>query len=390
LSREQPLVDASRARDAARNLSTALEREGFAGVDPYDALASPALRRLAVTPLARRAAIQALRRSPVDVRRLLGVPRLVHTKALALLVSAFARLARAEDDARFGRLSLELAQQLADRAIDAGGGAGWGYDFDVQTRWGYYRRGEPNAVVTAFAVNALLDAVELGGPERFGELARGGVAYARSELLVEEGDEAFFAYVKGSRVPIHNASLLVASLVARAAPDETALADAAVHYSLARQRADGSWPYGDGEGLGWVDGFHTAYVLGALAVWERATGSARARSALDRGLELYLARLIDPDGAARASLDSRYPVDVHACTSAISVLSALAPYDERCLPTAGRVLTWTLENMRRRDGRFAYRRGRLLANRIAYVRWSDSHALHALASYLEAVAKPSY
>lgn len=385
---DQPLVDASRARNAARTLSTAVEEEGFAGVDPYDALASPVLRRLAVTPLARRAAIQTLRRSPVNIRGLLGVPRLVHTKALALLVSAYARLARSEDDARFGRLGVELAEQLANRAIEAGGGVGWGYDFDVQTRWGYYRRGEPNAVVTAFAGNALLDAVGLGGPERFGELARGAVAYARSELLVEEGDEAFFVYVKGSRVPIHNASLLVASLVARAAPDETAFADAAVRYSLARQRADGSWPYGEGRALGWVDGFHTAYVLGALAAWERATGDAGPRSALDRGLELYLARLIDPDGAARASLGSRYPVEVHACTTAISVLSALAGHDERCLPTAGRVLAWTLENLRRRDGRFAYRRGRLLTNRIAYVRWSDAHALLALASYLEALGKP--
>ena len=51
--------------------------------------------------------------------------------------------------------------------------------------------------------------------------------------------------------------------------------------SVSAQRPDGSWPYAEGEGHGWVDNFHTGYVLEALAICEprraRSAPGARAR-----------------------------------------------------------------------------------------------------------------
>ena len=136
-------------------------------------------------------------------------------KALALFVSAYARLARLEPDGRFAGLALALAERLERLALPSGDGAGWSYPFDVQTRWGYYPGTQPNAVVTSFAAHALMDVEELAPPGRFTPAVDSALAYARSRLLVEEGEEAFFAYYDGSRVPIHNASLLVASVFAR-------------------------------------------------------------------------------------------------------------------------------------------------------------------------------
>jgi hypothetical protein len=111
--------------------------------------------------------------------------------------------------------------------------------------------------------------------------------------------------------------------------------------------------------------------------------------ALRRGLGLYLDRLIEPDGTPRASLEGRYPIDIHAASSAVTALSRLREYDERSLATAERVLGWTLGNMTRRDGRFAFRRHRLLRNSVPYIRWSDGHMLLALSSYLDAVGERS-
>jgi len=344
---------------AVRRLSDALEREDFEGRDPYDALSSPVLRRVARGRLARGAAIQALRRSPVDVRGLVGVPKRRHAKGLALCVSAYARLARLEPDGPWSGLATSLANDLAGRAGRAGG---FGYDFDVQTRWGYYRAGEPNAVVTSFAAQALLDA-GLDAP------ARRAAGWALERLPV---DGTFFAYHEGSRVPIHNASLLVASLAARAGRAEEARD--AVAYTVERQRPDGSWPYGEAPGLEWVDGYHTMYVLDALSGWDEA-------AAVERGLRLYLDRLIDPDGAPRATLDSRFPLEAHAAGTAIGGLAGLGE-----LGTAEKVLAWTLRTLARCDGRFAFRQGRFLRNRTAYVRWSDGHMLLGLARYLEATA----
>ena len=371
-------------RGTAERLSHALEAEGFAGWDPYDALAAPAVRACARTRLLRGAAIQGLKRAPLNGRRLLGVPKLEHTKALALLVSGYARIAGLEWGGPYRTLALALAERLAARALPAGPGVGFGYDFDVQTRWGYYRRGHANAVVTAFVAHALLDAAALGA-ESYRGLALRTLDFACSEFLVAEGEERYFGYFAGSRTPIHNASLLVASVCARTAEasrEHRTAAEDAVAYSLARQRADGSWPYGEGPRLGWVDGFHTAYVLESLARWHERAESPEAGEALTRGLEFYLSRLIDPDGAPRATVESRYPLDIHAAASAVTALSSLDAYDERAFPAATRVLGWTLRRMQRRDGRFAFQEHRLFRNAAPYIRWSDGHMLLALASHL--------
>jgi hypothetical protein len=375
------MVERAEALAAADSLSAALERSDFVGWDPYDALASPGIRALARTPLLRQAAIQGLKAVPFNPRRVLGVPPTENPKALALFVSAYARLAKVEPEGRYGGLALALADRLEGRAMKAGGGAGWAYPFDVQTRWGYYPRTRPNAVVTTFAAHALMDVEELAPPGRFAPAIDSAFEFARSSLTVEEGGESYFVYHEGSKVPIHNASLLVASLFARRGRPDDALP--ALRYSLQRQRADGSWPYGERSDLGWVDGYHTAFILWSL---HRALGleeeADRSGEALDRALDFFLAKFVDPDGAVRASPDARYPVDIHSCASSVWALSALHERDTRALATAERVLGWTLGNMRRDDGRFAFQRRRLLRASVPYARWSDGHMLLALAEYV--------
>jgi hypothetical protein len=312
---------------------------------------------------------------------MLGIPRAEHAKALALATSAHARLAGLEGGSRDQEAALGLAARLAAKAVRTEAGVGWGYDFDVQTRWGYYRRGQPNAVVSAFAAHALLDA----DADQYRELVGRALDFALAELLVDRNGETYFAYFRGSTVPIHNANLLLAGLVARC--EESGLlsrAEGAVAFTLGRQRGDGAWPYGEGRGLGWVDGYHTAYVLQGLGRWEARTQNAETRAALRRALDYYLERLIDPDGAPRASDRRRYPVEAHAAGTALAALADLGVHDDRCAEAGNRVLAWTLANLRRPDGRYAYRRGRMFLNKVPYIRWSDAHILLGLAAHAAA------
>jgi hypothetical protein len=112
----------------------------------------------------------------------------------------------------------------------------------------------------------------------------------------------YFAYTPDSSVLIHNANLLVAALAARLATDgelEAPLrqslrraAAASVGTALASQRPDGSWPYGEGVRLGWVDGYHTAYSL--LALDDVTTLLEEpGRPALAQGARFYFDRLFD-------------------------------------------------------------------------------------------------
>src|SRR5262249_19578264 len=126
----------------------------------------------------------------------------------------------------------------------------------------------------------------------------------------------------------------------------------------------------------------TAYVIEVLGWWAGKSGDATVQAAAERGLEAYLERLVDPDGAARATVDDRYPIDVHAAATGITTLSRLRSLHPRADETADRMLVWTLERLRRHDGRFAFQRHRLYRNSVPYVRWSDGHMMLALAAYL--------
>ena len=371
----QPASRVGRARDAAERLSGRLEQDGFSGWDPYDALSSPLLHAVSRSPLLRRTAIQSLKRSPLNVRPLLAVPKRRHTKALALLTSAYLQLDRRD-------LAFRLRDQLLAAALP---GAGWGYEFDVQTRWGYYRARQPNAVVTAFAAHALLDTLDLEASEDTRTAVDEALEFVERDLLVQVGEEAFFAYFAGGDVPIHNSNLLVASLFARAGTAaQRDVARRAVQYTVERQRSDGTWPYGERPGLEWVDGFHTAYVLERLVQWNDAQPEPTLATAIERGTDAYVQRLIDPDGAPRSTIQRRFPIDVHAAASAITALCRLQEFHARARETADAVLDWTLANMVRADGRFSFQRHRSWTNRTAYVRWSDAHMLLALANYLDA------
>ena len=220
-----------------------------------------------------------------------------HTKALALCVSAYARLASLTGEARFRELAVALADELAVRGTQNQSKAAWAYDFDVQTRWGYYRAGEPNAVVTSFAIHALLDVGGLADIDgRYTDIAHSAAKHAVDSWLIENDGRRFFGYYSGSRTVIHNANMLVAGALARCGSIDRgtlAVVRDAVDFTLGCQQSSGAWAYGEGAaGLEWIDGYHTAYILISLAHALDREPSAARRDSSKAGNELLRRPLV--------------------------------------------------------------------------------------------------
>jgi polysaccharide biosynthesis protein VpsJ len=367
---------------AALELRTWLEANQLEGVDPYDALRSPLLARLGRAPRIRQAEIQVLRRLLFDPRRLLGIRPYANAKASGIVAAAAARLWALTGEAAWRGLAELAVSQALSLALNTPDGVGWGYPFDVQVRWGYYRAGTPNAIATIFTSGGLIVAGDLLGRREVSERGEAAADFLDS-LLTRRDDETFYAYVPGNPTFVHNANILTAALRMRIAErrqeqvPENALA--ALQCSLAHRREDGSWPYGEGSGLGWVDGYHTAYVLLGLHSLESA-GLGDVSEALTAGARFYLTSLFDSDGVPLATPGRRHPIDAHNVATALATLVRLSDREPRARELIQPVFDFAYSRLRASGGWFLYQRGRMLPKRVAYLRWSNAHMLTALAA----------
>ncbi len=375
--RESEAISGQRLRDAAQRLVELGEQAGWRGPDPYDGLFVRWPAPLVATRRRRQTIIQLHARSPLDIRRFYRRHHSLVPKAPALLGQAAARLFAAHEDNHLGALARDaLETLLADKTC---GEDGWGYPWDTQTRWSYYAGGSPNVVATAFSANALAEAaLTLGEPAWRTRAERAAAWVSRKLWLSEEG---YFAYHGHSDRLVHNASLLGAALVHELAPDAPGAADAvriATARTLEAQRSDGTWPYGEAAGLEWVDGFHTGYVLDSLCRLEGV--DPRIPDAIERGAHVYVTDFFDAEGRARLWRGKRYPEDAHSAGTGLTVLTRLAARGLVARETVERVARYTLEHMLHRDGHAIFRRGRLGATHVRYLRWCDAPVALGLAS----------
>ncbi len=285
----QPVTQLPILLDRADKLASQLDRQNWAGPDPYDALLSP-LSKTLTGKRQRQAFIQAVKRSPVNVRGALRIPPVRTAAATGLGATACSRLG---DHQEWRERAQRLGSWTAEAQMTGRYRGLWGYEFDVQTRWGFYPCGEPNVVATTFAADGCLAAGTLP-VTRADALARA--------LLHHLYADPHFTYTPTSDVLIHNANLMTASLALRLstrpgissklAMSLVKAARSATEATLAHQRSDGSWPYGEAASLGWIDGFHTGYVL--LRLDEIMTcGMPEVSDALQRGARFYFSRLFD-------------------------------------------------------------------------------------------------
>lgn len=369
-------------------------RRDFAGYDPFDALNS---RLFQATPFSRSRTArliwtQALKRSPLNLRPLALIPSQQNSKGMALFTLAAlanyrrANTSEAEADAR------DLLNQLWKMRIPGYSGAAWGYNFPWQSRKFFAPQGTPTIVPTAFAARALIEAHQIFGDDNYRRMARSTCYFILGNLRrsVETPEEVCFSYSPLDDTRIFNASLLAAETLASVGvlTGETAFCDLALRaarYVVRRQGEDGSWAYGDEPSQGWIDNFHTAYVLVSLARIGKSCKAADAslNQALKRGYDYWRERFFLADGWPKYYHDSLYPADAHAAATAIITLLELQELDSSAPALAEAVAAWTIRNLRDRQGFFYSQRRRFYTVHTPYMRWSQAWMLYALARLLE-------
>jgi hypothetical protein len=363
----------------------------WAGYDPYDALNSELFKALPMLDrrIPRLVMTQLLKRSPVNLRPLLLVPRTQNAKGHALFLQAMLKLS--------GLGLLEdptLIPSFVDGLIAMRSPGTsywcWGYSFPWQTRTIVVPRGYPNLVCTTFVANALLDAYDQCGDVRCLEMAKSAADYIVTELYWTDGRSvASLSYpLPKQPVRIHNANLLGAGLLCRVFSHsgekrllETALKVA--RYSAGCQRPDGSWMYGELATQQWIDNFHTGYNLAGLRAVDEYAATDEFAGVIERGYQFYRNHFIQDDGAPRYFHDRLYPIDVHCVAQSLITPLQFKHLDEGGPRLAQSVFDWAIRHMWDERCYFYYRVSPVHTTRTPYMRWGQAWMLVGLATFLQ-------
>lgn len=361
------------------------------GHDPYDALNSRVLRLLPFidSRIPRLALTQLLKRSPINFRSLLLVPKTSNPKGLALSLAALLRLSKIglldEEDL----IERMVEQLMALRSPNTPYWC-WGYSFPWQGRTVLVPKGAPNLVCTTFVANALLDLYEINQESRCLSMATSAAEYILRDLYWTEGNStAGFSYpLPGLQARVHNANFLGAALfhrIYRQSGDRKFLEPAlkVAKYSASKQHEDGSWDYGELANQRWVDNFHTGYNLCALRSLGQCADTSEFEPHINRGFKFYLKHFFREDGAPKYFHDRVYPIDIHSVAQSIITLVSLKDLDESSVELADSVYQWAMNHMWDERGYFYYQIHPYWKNKLSYMRWSQAWMLLALSILLE-------
>lgn len=379
-------------------LKTYCETENFKGWDPYDGLNSRIFQSLPLKhwDLARLAWIQGFKRSPINFRKLLLVPKEHNAKGVALFLLGYCKLYQASlnEDSSYGSSDdllnkiNELTSLLLGMSSKGYSGSCWGYNFDWQARRLFlFKKHTPTVVATAFCVEALIESYKITKNEAVLRQALTAADFVTNDLSRTQcGGGFLFSYsVKEGNNTVINASLLGAKILSYSYKynqnnEHLKLAKQAVLAACELQEEDGSWIYGLLPIQSWKDSFHTGFNLDAIETYQQNTEDKSFQDYISRGMDYYVNNFFEENGMPKYYHNKTYPIDIH-CPAQIIVTASKLQVFQKHQNLLEKVLVWTVDNMQHKKGYFFYQLKQGLSSKIPYMRWSNAFMFNAMAHY---------
>ena len=376
------------------------EKEGFKGWDPYDGLNSKIFKALPLKhwDLARLAWIQGFKRSPINFRKLLMVPKQHNSKGIGLFLLGYCNLYELASDGetRLGKPEAllskihELADLLDELKNTNYSGACWGYNFPWQSRRLFlFPKDTPTVVATTFCVEALFKAYDVTKNKTYKILALSAANFILNDLNRTPHRSGFlFSYspLKGNNT-VYNASLLGAKTLSlcykysgRKIYKDTA--EIAIRSACEGQLNDGSWFYGLLKTQSWIDSFHTGYNLDAIITYQNCTGDTQFEDNLKKGFYFYIENFFEKSGVPKYFHNEMYPIDIHCPGQFFVTLSKLNEFENNKV-LADKVINWTLKYMQSPKGFFYYQLKKGVSSKISYMRWSNAFMFNSITYFIK-------
>jgi hypothetical protein len=361
-----------------------VEAHNYRGYEPFDGLSSY-LRPLTLgLQFPERVLQQLVRRSPLNLRPLLGITPLESTKGRGYMARGYLARWRHTGADEYRANAVRCLDWLVEHRSPHYRDFSWGNHFDFTSRAGRHRKDESILVWTSLIGQAFLDAYENLSDEPFLDVARSVCDWILKLPREVTPAGTCLSYLAGRQLSIHNANLLGAAMLARTAKHTRSaelvdVAGAAVRYSCSAQRADGSWYYAEPSTYHWIDSFHTGYNLDSIRCYGDSTGDTTFDTHLERGYRYFRAHFIEADGTPRYYHDRTYPIDIQCAAQAIETLANASDRDPSALTEAMRVARWTIRHLQDPAGYFYYRKSPRFTTKTPMLHWGQATMYRALA-----------
>lgn len=360
-----------------------VEGHDYRGYEPFDGLSS-FLRSLTCHNLfCERLLQQLVRRSPVNLRPLLGIKPQESAKGRGYMARGYLLMFQTTGASRFKDKAIEMLSWLQRHKSPGYKHYSWGNHFDFSSRSGKLPKLEPIIVWTSLIGQAFLDAYETLGHEKYLDISRSICDWILALPRERTSTGTCLSYVRFRQSSIHNANMLGAAMLARTArlTDDKALREIArdaMKYSCSRQLPDGAWFYGEAPENHWIDNFHTGYNLDSLKCYVENTSEDQFEENLHKGFDYYKRTFFEADGTPKYYHDRTYPVEIQCASQSIDTLSYFADSEDSSLALATSVAEWTIANMQDKSGYFYYRKSRWMRNKTPMLHWGQATMFCAL------------
>jgi len=364
-----------------------VEEHGYSAYDPGDGNLS-FLHPLTFNILIlERVLGQAVYRSPLNLRPLLGIKPHVSTKGMGYMAWGYTKLYASTGESIYASRAKYCFDWLIENKTPFYPQYAWGNDFPFCTRGGKTPAFEPIVPWTTLIGQAFIEAHATFREPKYLEVIDSIADWLLSLPRERTESGTCISYVAFKQNSIHNSNMLAGAFLAQAArlvgkPGAVEAARDAMVYSCSRQRADGAWMYGAAAKYQWNDNFHTGYNLDCLKRYIDATGDRAFDTNLKKGFEYFKTHFFEPDGRPKYYDNETYPTDSQCAGQAIDTLTFFSDEDIDALPLAVKVANWTIDHMQDRDGHFYYRDLGWVMAKTPMLHWGQGTIFKALTHLL--------
>ncbi|MDD5681615.1 MAG: hypothetical protein PHI59_10310 [Candidatus Omnitrophica bacterium] len=370
-----------------------IEKNGWAGYDPYDIKGHPLFTKRCPSYFERVIRKQSYRAepfAPIFLRKIFNVKKAINAKAMGLFAESYIRLYRALKKDSYLIKAQQCLEWLGNNFSKRYSGMCWGYPFDWQSDV-FFPKGTPSSVVTAIVGNAYWSYYEFSQDRKYLDICKSICDFFINDLKIDKisDNKICFSYTPMDNFHVNNANLLVAEFLIRMGKETgnkrcLDYGIKAVNYTLGEQNADGSILYWgkDQKSHNHIDHYHAGFKIRSLySIW-KLTKNEEIYKALKKYYKFYRDNFFVDRTIPKITPKSVYPINIHSCAEAILCVSALIEDFPEGKDFLDNSLRWTIENMQTKEGWFIYSimdiNGLKFKVRIPYIRWGQAWMLSAL------------